>query len=679
MKTLVSLSRRAMGLLLGLVTLQAVSQNTAPAGSTADPLAALPADVFFGPSDIVSTALSPSGRWLAMTTGLGGERVALFVFDLQAWKPSAVVARYSDSDIQSFQWVNDERLVYDLTDKTLGGGEQRWAPGLFSVTREGKESRALVRMNRLSVSAPTAGRELLDPNHALLHVPAGDGDDVIVGEFKGNNFNEFETLLAKRLNTRTGRSASLSFGAPAHVQRFLFDPAGEPRVVVTQHEGRGAVHWRAPGKEAWEKLVDYDIFKVPFSPAFTDDKGTLYVTQSTGKAGASELKKFDFAAGKPEAKALVSTPGFDVRGGLVSETVGGRTLGVRLTTDAETTVWYDKGMAALQVEADKRFPGRVNRLNCRRCDTADRVTVLQSYSDQDPGQVWVQQAGANTWRKVGELRSATRPSQMATMDFQRVRARDGLEIPVWVTTPNAAVVPPPAKKRPAVVLVHGGPWVRGGNWSWHPMAQFLASRGYVVIEPEFRGSTGFGDKHFRAGWKQWGQAMQDDVADVTTWASKEGLVDGSRVCIAGASYGGYATLMGLARHPDLYRCGVAWVAVTDPRLLLKWRSDSDGETEGRQFMLPTMIGDADKDAAMLDSVSPVLLADRIKAPLFMAFGGGDRRVPLVHGKRMRQALIDVGRPPTWVVYEEEGHGWRKLENNLDFARRVEEFLATHLK
>jgi acetyl esterase/lipase len=649
----------------------------APPSSQAQGL--LPALDFFGPSDIVSTALSPSGKWLAITTGKGGERVGLFVFDLQAWKPLAVVARYADGDVKSFHWVNDERLVFDITDKTLGGGEQRWAPGLFSVTREGKDLRGLVRMNRASVSAPSIGRELLDPNHVLLHVPRGDGEDVIVGEIKGNNFNEFETLVAKRLNTRTGRWASLSFGAPAHVRRYLFDPAGEPRVVVTQHEGRGAVHWRAPGKESWEKLVDYDIFKRPYSPAFTDELGALYVLQSSGKGGTTELKKFDFTTGKPDTKALVSTPGFDVQGRLVSETVGGRTLGVRVNTDAETTVWYDPGMAALQLEADKKFPGRVNRLSCRRCDMVDRVTVLESFSDQDPGQVWVHQAGPNTWRKVGDLRTSSQPSKMATLDFQRVRSRDGLEIPVWITTPNPAVVADAKQKRPAVVLVHGGPWVRGGDWAWHPMTQFLASRGYVVIEPEFRGSTGYGDQHYRAGWKQWGQAMQDDVADVTTWAAKEGLVDASRVCIAGASYGGYATLMGLARHPDLYRCGVAWIAVTDPRLLLKWRSDSDGDTEGQQFMFPTMIGDPDKDAAMLDSVSPVLLADRIKAPLLMAFGGGDRRVPIVHGKRMRQALIDVGRPPTWVVYEEEGHGWQKLENKLDFARRLEQFLETHLK
>lgn len=134
---------------------------------------------------------------------------------------------------------------------------------------------------------------------------------------------------------------------------------------------------------------------------------------------------------------------------------------------------------------------------------------------------------------------------MATLDFERIRARDGMEIPVWLTLPPG----PRDKPRPAVVLVHGGPWVRGRVWAWDSDSQFLASRGYVVIEPEFRGSTGYGARLYRGGLKQWGRAMQDDVADALAWAVAKGHVDPARVCIAGASYGGYATLMGLVRDP----------------------------------------------------------------------------------------------------------------------------------
>jgi len=265
---------------------------------------------------------------------------------------------------------------------------------------------------------------------------------------------------------------------------------------------------------------------------------------------------------------------------------------------------------------------------------------------------------------------------MAGRDFQRIRARDGRDLPLWLTEPAAAAQ---ARLPPAVVMVHGGPWVRGGHWRFDPMAQFLASRGYVVIEPEFRGSAGFGSAHLQAGWRQWGRAMQDDVADAVLWAAKERRIDPARVCIIGASYGGYATLMGLVRHPELYRCGAAWVAVTDPTLLFKWSWRSDVSEEARQYSLPVMLGDPVADAAMLQEVSPVVQAARIKAPLLLAFGELDRRVPLEHGTRLRQAMRAAGSEPEWVVYNGEGHSWQLTASRVDFARRLEKFLAQHLR
>ena len=212
------------------------------------------------------------------------------------------------------------------------------------------------------------------------------------------------------------------------------------------------------------------------------------------------------------------------------------------------------------------------------------------------------------------------------------------------------------------------------------MEQFLASRGYLVISPDFRGSQGYGQAHFEAGWKQWGQAMQDDVADAMLWAQAQGLAD-QRVCIAGAGYGGYSTLMGLVRHPKLYRCGVAWVAVTDPFLMLEgsWWVRDDTRDSDRRYSLPQMVGDAKLDADMLTSVSPVAQAHKIRAPLLLGFGEADLRVPLAHGKRLREAMQKVGRDPQWVTYPDEGHSWRLPQTRTDFARRMETFLSEHLK
>lgn len=251
-------------------------------------------------------------------------------------------------------------------------------------------------------------------------------------------------------------------------------------------------------------------------------------------------------------------------------------------------------------------------------------------------------------------------------------ARDGRDLPVWITRPAGSTGP-----LPAVVLVHGGPWARGGTWDWRPQQQFLASRGYLVIEPEMRGSAGYGQAHLEAGFKQFGQAMQDDVADALLWARQAGLAD-ERACIMGASYGGYSALMGLVRHPDLYRCAVASLAPADLDLLVEgsfWVDDD--YAAAREKVIPERLADPKKDAAMITANSPMKQAARIKAPVLLAYGELDKRVPLKHGERMRDALKQAGNPPEWVTYR-EGHGFQALPNQLNYYARVEAFLAKHL-
>ena len=211
------------------------------------------------------------------------------------------------------------------------------------------------------------------------------------------------------------------------------------------------------------------------------------------------------------------------------------------------------------------------------------------------------------------------------------------------------------------------------------MAQFLATRGYVVIEPEFRGSTGYGADHEQAGWKQWGQAMQDDLADALQWAVSEGLAQRGRACLAGGSYGGYAALMGPLRQPGLWRCSAAWVAVTEPRLLYRssWRSILPAEM--RSHVLPRTVGDRWDDSEMLRSISVVENADRLDVPVLLAFGGLDGIVPIDHGRRLRSALRSSRQEVEYVVYDNEGHGWVRAETWLDFAGRLERFLARHLR
>jgi dipeptidyl aminopeptidase/acylaminoacyl peptidase len=300
--------------------------------------------------------------------------------------------------------------------------------------------------------------------------------------------------------------------------------------------------------------------------------------------------------------------------------------------------------------------------------------VIHAYSDHVPGLYFLYDARSGKLVTLGNARPDIDPRKMADMEQVHYAARDGLDIPAYLSVPRGAV----RKNLPLVVLVHGGPQVRGRVWGWDPQVQVLAAHGYAVLEPEFRGSTGYGQKLFTAGWKQWGLAMQDDLADGVKWAVAQGLADPKRVCIAGASYGGYAVLMGLIRDPQLYRCGVDWVGVTDLDLLFTspW---SDASELWKKYGATKIIGDPVADAAQFKATSPSRNADKIHAPLLLAYGAKDKRVPIEHGERLHDALAK--RPDAtveWVVYKDEGHGWHFADDNIDFWNRVIRFLDANI-
>lgn len=633
---------------------------------------------FFRNADVEDVRLSPSGKWLGMIVAGQENRNALAVVDTDNNNPPIIIAFFSDADIRTFRWIGDDRLVFSLIDGQSGSGDQSFGPGLYSIRRDGSAMRQLIKSKREYIRTQASNRhELLEANHALLDIPRDDSHEVIVGQWVRNYAGDLQTINALRLDIDSGLTRSLSNGVPAYVVQWLFDPKGEPRVVVAEHEGIAKTYWHALDRHGWALIATDPALSRSFLPYFVDGAGHLFVDTGNGRDGALVMKRFDFSTGKPEKEAIVATPGFDVTGPVILDSSGEKVIGLRVITDSVTSVWFDARMKAIQLAVDAKLPGHTNIVTgCSQCDDPHLVLVYSS-SDQDPGSYLIYRPAIGNWRLIGTKRSDIDPSHMATLDFHRIKARDGMDLPLWVTTPSKAA-PGGSGARPAVVLVHGGPWLRGTYWRWSPEAQFLASRGYVVIEPEYRGSLGFGFVHFQAGWKQWEGPMQDDVADAVRWASSQGLIDGKRVCIAGASYGGYATLMGLARYGDMYRCGVAWLAVTDPRLLFNESWQSDASEESRKYGMPVLIGDPIKDADLLRTAAPLERVADIRAPLLLAFGTEDRRVPLEHGTTFRNALRKAGREPEWVLYNGEGHGWLKVENRVDFWTRAERFLAKNL-
>ena len=652
---------RFTDVLATLVVLASVAMTAVLAPTkarAAEPL--LPVRDFFSASAMSQPVLSPSGNHLAVRIGGANGRYQLAVISLVPPRQVKIVAGFADADVATVDWVNDDRLIFSISDLQVSYTDRRGGD-LFAVDRTGEQQLLLRRNNRRY--------------GGLMRTLRDGSSDVMVQQLNWDNgFRELQSISPVRINTLTGRGSFVTAGLAQPAYAWMFDETGEPRAAVSRKDGRYTQHWNAKPGAPWEALATGTLFTRRtdgFSFLSIGPNGQTYVLSNRGESAATDaLYLFDPATRKREPEPLVAVQGFDFDGFPIFDGKTKELIGVRYTSDATSTVWFDDRMKALQADVDTRRPGLVNLINLAECGCS-RWALVISFSDRQAAQYALYDFETKQIEPVGATRPALDARRMATRDFERIKTRDGQSMPLYVTKPAGK------GPWPTVVLVHGGPYVRGGTWGWYADSQFLASRGYLVVEPEFRGSTGYGGAWFRAGLKQWGLAMQDDVADATRWAVAQGLADPKRVCIAGPSYGGYATLMGLVRDPDLYRCGVAWVGVTDINLLydLNWSDLSD---VWKQYGMPALIGDPIKDAAQIEATSPLKQAARITQPLLLAYGGADRRVPVQHGVKFRDAVRKTNSQVEWVEYPDEGHGWYKPDNLYDFWTRVEAFLAKQL-
>lgn len=664
--------RHALAALGVLATAAAPFTRYAQAADSSPP----PVTAFFGTAEMAQPVLSPNGKYLAVLLATPIGRRQLGIIDLTQALELKTVSGFSDADIARVRWVNDDRLVFSAADLQSGYGEGFY-PGLYAVDRTGENLRELVRRNwTVSETGTLIKARELAPNHQLLRTLRDGSADVIVQRADYNNRGEVTGTQPLRLDTRNVSVKRLDTGLDASVRNWLLDEQGIARAAVSVSGGRATVHWRAGAEAPWQTISQGRLFggdPGSYSPYAIGPQGDLYARAVRGDAERTEaLFRFNPETLKLETDPIVSVQGFDFDGQLIFDHKQRKLLGARLVSDAAGSAWIDAGMKAVQDKIDKLLPTTINLVDVAECNCS-RWLVVTAFSDRHPATYLLYDRETDKLQMLGRTHKAIDPREMAAREFTRFAARDGLSIPLHITKPRSK------GPWPAVVLVHGGPYVRGGSWQWDADAQFLASRGYLVVEPEFRGSTGYGQRLFRAGWKQWGLKMQDDIADATRWAIVQGQADAKRICIAGASYGGYATLMGLIKDPALYRCGVAWVGVSDINLLFdvnaRWTDLSEA---WKEYGMPLLVGDPEKDAEQLAATSPLKQAARLKRPLLLAYGAQDRRVPIVHGTRLRSALRDGNDKVEWVEYSDEGHGWSKPENRYDFWTRVEKFLAKNL-
>jgi dipeptidyl aminopeptidase/acylaminoacyl peptidase len=653
-----------IGVLFGLPSDAALAQSNTPSPPVAD---------FFRNPQVADAELAPSGRYAALLRRGTSNRTQLSIVDLTAPDKIETLALMEDVDVHNVHWVTDDRLVFDIIDWT--GRRATANGGLFAVDRDGTHFLPLIaptfRFHQDVTGTAIHSRELPATYTFFSRTHDGSGD-IIVAE---NLFSETDPYNARaivlyRLNTRTREIRSLTMGQPPGVTDWILDAADTPRVATAYVDAHRIVYQRSDDSGPWVKLGDFDRYQSgEFIPRFIGFDGALYVQH--GEAGS--LFRFDLAQHRFDDRPVLQLDGFDASVDPVVDFSARRVLGYQYKTDAGHATWLDSRFAEYQKQIDAALPDATNTITCGDC-VSSKFLLVTSTSDRQPVRYFAFDPAATHLIGIGAERPWIRPSQMGRRQFTHYRARDGLSIPVYVTLPPEA----DRKPLPLVVLVHGGPFVRGSSWEWDPEAQFLASRGYAVIQPEFRGSKGFGFEFFKSGWRQWGLAMQDDLADAAQWAVAQGIADRERIGIAGGSYGGYAALMGLIKNPDVFRCAVDWFGVADINLIysVSWSDASDADL---RYGGPALVGDPVRDAEQLNATSPLRNADRITQPVLLAYGSQDRRVPLVHGQKLHRAIATPRDRVEWVVYTGEGHGLKLEQDRVDFWTRVEKFLDRYLK
>ncbi len=648
------------------------------AATPAAPASTVPAAEFFGFPTMNDASISPDGRAVAVLVRNSEGRRQLAVLDTSDLAKFKIVARLAEFDVAWVRWVDSKSLVFALDDESESAFDQR-GTGLYAIGADGEGMRMLINFHGTNTETGSMIKaRSLDPHRYSFGQTLHDGSGDIVVYHRNETLtlhtygSEWTGNTPVRMNVRTGTLTEMGSKWPDHVRDWSIDAQGRVRGAMQDKDGQTTLFARDDAGE-WRALSSYPSYRHGPDDAVLHGigpDGQAYVDKPHGEEGADALFRYDLSTGQADAQPIVSAKGFDIDGELVEDFKSHRLLGVHYDADAAGTVWFDPDMKALQAKVDARLPGLVNQIDPADCGCAQRVLVT-SHSDRQPQLFFLYDRGSDTLIPFGASRPKIDPRQMADTDFVRIKTRDGHDLPLYVTKPHGK------GPWPTVVLVHGGPSVRGWHWRWDGESQFLASRGYLVVKPEYRGSEGYGAALETAGHKQWGLKMQDDIADATTWAAQQGFEDPKRTCIMGSSYGGYATLMGLVRYGDLYRCGVAASAVTDINLLydVAW---SDAGSQAKLYSMPELIGDQLADAAQLKATSPILQASRITRPLLLAHGGIDRRVPIIHATTLLNALEANHTPVTWIEYKDEAHGWYLPDTRINYYEQVQKFLDANI-
>ncbi len=601
----------------------------------------IPLEDFFKNPKKTAYSLSPNGEYFAFLAPYK-DRKNIFVQKIGSSEIKQIT-NVTDRDLSGFFWANDDRLIY-VRDS---GGDENYH--LYSIDKKGENKQDLTPFEGVRV-------EIID---ALEN----DEEHMIIGM----NKRIPQVFDPYRININTGELEQVAEN-PGNISTWITDHNGQLRIAIATDGVNTSVLYRKTEKDDFKTVLTTN-FKETVHPMYFDfDNGeTVYALSNKGR-DKTAVVKLNIATGE-ELELVFEHPQVDVS-----------YMSYSRQRKVPTTITYitwkrQHKFVDEQVETlYKRLERDLGKYEVVITSTnkAEDKFVVRTYSDRSLGAYYLYDKTTDKLEKITEVSAWLKEEDLVEMKPIQYQSRDGMTINGYLTLPKGVE----QRNLPVIVHPHGGPWARDA-WGFNPEVQFLANRGYAVLQMNFRGSTGYGRAFWEASFKEWGLKMQDDISDGVQWLIDEGIADSSRIAIYGGSYGGYATLAGITFTPDMYACAIDYVGVSN---LFTFMETIPPYWEIFLKMLHEMVGDPSnpEDSARMRATSPVFHVDKIKAPLLIAQGAKDPRVNQSESDQMVAALKEKGVAVEYLLKENEGHGFQNQENKFEFYDRMERFLEKHM-
>lgn len=637
----------------------------------------LPLEYFTKHGDYLDMKLSPDGKHIAARVRYDS-KVILVVLDRTTLALVGGVRPANRDIIHTMNWVNEERLVFEYAEKFSYLDAPIPTGELFGVNIDGSKQDLLYgfRAGDAKLGSRMSSKDDTLASQEILSFLESDDKNILIIEYpwtkNGNTYYDDRSKqpVISKLNVYNGRKRKVDVLPYGH-SRALANKSGSVNFMSWEdNEGRYHSAYREDEDSEWTDLGDkfaQDDYLQPLGAS--EDQQSIFLGGRRGEKGIYTLFSLDLNSG--EYKAIFDEHDTDIehfildKNGIpaVGITYPGKSRPEYAKFESETSSIY-------KLLADA-FGDQTVRITSR---TKDWKTLLVHVSgDVNPGEYYLFDSETLKAEFVWANSSWIDPRMLAPMKPIMFETSDGMAVNGYLTLPTNLK---PGEKPPLVVMIHGGPHQAGTRdfWRYDPETQLLANRGYSVLRVNFRGSDGYGTVFERAGYKEWGGKMIQDINEATQWVIDKGYVDGDNICAYGASYGGYAALMSVVRAPDLYKCTIGYVGIYDMQYMF---TESDIPNNwGGQAYLSKVLGN---DQAQLHDYSPINHVDKIKASVMLIHGSKDRRVPEINAEALSERLTAAGKPPVYLQYKQAGHGVYDEENRRELYQGLLDFLDTHLK